>query len=130
MTEHLIRLRGGWEWHAPGDDPERRVTLPMIWPTGLAARVHLRRSFQRPPLDPAREALALRLESITGLVVVRLNSRELVRPGPGVSVLCLPLDDPLPPRNVLDLEIDPPEAGAEPWGTIALVISARGAGDS
>jgi hypothetical protein len=130
MSEHLIRLRGGWEWHAPGDGPAQRVALPMIWPAGLTTHVRLLRSFQRPPLDPAREALALRLESISGLVVVRLNGRALAHPEPGVSALSLPLDDPLPPRNVLELEAGPLTESAEPWGTIALVITARGTADS
>jgi hypothetical protein len=128
MPEHLIRLRGGWEWREPeAASAARRVTLPMTWPAGLTSRVRLIRSFQRPPIDPAHEALALRLESVSGLVAAWLNGRELARPNAGATALCLPLDDPLPPRNVLVLEVDPQvpsHAGtdAEPWGTIALVI--------
>jgi hypothetical protein len=123
MSEHLIRLRGGWEWHEPGADPSRRVTLPMTWPAGLSGRVRLVRSFHRPPFDPARETLAIGLESVAGLVLVRLNDRELAWPDAGVTALRLPLDDPLPPRNVLELEVEPPVVGVEPWGTIALVIA-------
>jgi hypothetical protein len=127
MPEHLIRLRGGWEWRDPGAASARRVALPMTWPAGLTAHVRLVRSFQRPTIDPAREALALRLESVSGLVAVWLNGRELARPDAGTTALCLPLDDPMPPRNVLVLEVDPTtpgRAGAdpEPWGEIALVI--------
>jgi hypothetical protein len=129
MSEHFIRLRGGWEWHEPGGgSADRRVTLPMIWPSRLTARVRLVRSFQRPPLDPAREALALRLESVAGLVAAWLNDHELARPDPGTTTLRLPLDAPLPSRNVLVLEVDPPPhdpAADEPWGEIALVIAGR-----
>jgi hypothetical protein len=128
MFEHLIRLRGGWECHDPDGGPARRLTLPVTWTPGVTGRRKLLRSFQRPPFDPTRESLALRLESITGVVVVRLNGRERARPGASPGVLLLSLDDPLPLRNLLELEIEPTACGPEPWGVIALVVTEREGG--
>jgi hypothetical protein len=136
MPEHLIRLRGGWLWLDPqaGPDPPgsgRRVTLPLTWPS-LAdppGRVRLVRSFGPPPFDPARERLALRLERVGGLASAQLNGREIARPAPGTTALEIPLTGPLPRRNLLVLDVDPPGAGptAGPWGVVALVIGPRGA---
>lgn len=90
------------------------------------------RPFQAPPLDPARESLGFQLDDVPGLVVVELNGRELARPAPGTTSLWLPLvaEPPLPRRNLLVLEVEPPrQAGGllpdpSPWGTVALVIHA------
>jgi hypothetical protein len=128
MCDHLIRLRGGWVCQEPGGGSARRLTLPVTWTSGLTGRVRLLRSFQRPPFDPARESLALRLESIPGLVVVRLNGREHARPTESPGALWLSLDDPLPSRNLLELEVEPSADSAEPWGVIALVITVREGG--
>ena len=118
MPEHLIRLRGAWDWTAP--DGPRRVDLPATWPAGLAGPLVLARRFQRPRIDPDREALALRLEAVPGLLRVRLNGVEIGGPAAGE----IPLGD-LPARNLLELEADPAGLGAGPWGAIALVIRAR-----
>jgi hypothetical protein len=141
MTEHLIRLRRGWlcleEGGLPNaSDPEsgRELTLPVTWPerAGSMTVVRLVRLFTAPSIDPACESLSLRLSAVAGLVSVQLNGRELARPTPGNTALELPLDDPLPRRNRLVLDVLPPGAGAahgfaEPaWGFIALVIK-RGA---
>lgn len=129
MPEHLIRLRGGWEWHDLGDAPPTpgRVSLPLVWPDRAAPRVRLARSFQRPPLDPARETLGLRLEAVAGLVWAKLNDRAPARPEPDADTLWLPIDDPLPPRNVLVLEVEPGATGTGPWGLVTLVIRPRAA---
>jgi hypothetical protein len=131
MPEHLIRLRGGWLWQPPQAEARSvagcRVTLPLTWPAGHAGRIRLVRSFGPPPLDPDRETLALRLEQVGGLVSVRLNDREIARPTPGTTALEIPLPSPLPRRNLLVLDVDPPgpERAPEPWGVVALVIGPR-----
>jgi hypothetical protein len=130
MPEHLIRLRGGWQWH---DEPAtegviRLVTLPLVWPADAPGCVRLVRAFHRPPLDRRAATLSLRLEAIAGLVAVRLNQSELARPRAETSELTLPLDEPLPARNLLVLEVHPPDQadprrGQQLWGRIALVIT-------
>jgi hypothetical protein len=123
--EHRIRLRGGWQWRVAGEaGPPRRVALPIAWPDDALGRVLLSRPFNRPPLDPSREALRLELEQVDGLVAVLLNDRDLARPPVGTARLVVPLDDPLPGRNVLVLEVASPPAGrgGSGWGDIALVI--------
>jgi hypothetical protein len=124
--EHPIRLRGGWEWEGPGAPPGGgpRVALPMAWPPGIAGPIRLVRRFHRPPIDPAAEALVLRLEEVPGLSAVWLNGLLLARPPAGTSALSLDLEPGLPDRNVLTLEIDPIAATgrASPWGAIALVV--------
>jgi hypothetical protein len=141
MSEHLIRLRGGWHWLDPGPgtggaDPlvqdvatGRPVTLPIRWPADpvVAGCVHLVRSFGPPPLNPADETLVLRLADVGGLVAVRLNGREIARPAPGTTALDIPLPAVLPRRNLLILDVNPPQPdpARNPWGAIALVIRAR-----
>ena len=126
MYEHLIRLRGAWDWH-PGAGGPGRVALPTRWAADVRSPFRLSRRFHRPPIDPDRETLALRMESVAGLGVVRLNGRELARPAGGVSDLTLTLEGSLPGTNLLELEVDPAawgEAGLgdSPWGRIALVV--------
>jgi hypothetical protein len=140
MSEHRIRLRGGWnclpdpslvrdEGEASGRDGHA-VTLPHPgpWPVGPGGRVHLTRSFGPPRFDPASESLSLHLERVAGLLSVRLNGREIARPGRGTDALRLPIDDPLSRRNLLTLVLDVSGTGSvpAPWGEIALVISTRG----
>jgi hypothetical protein len=138
MTQHLIRLRGGWfrvdpEWMPDPSAPPAgdRVTLPLTWPDapGWRGRVRLVRSFGPPPVDPARESLSLRLDQVGGLVSAQLNGREIARPAPGTRALEIPLSEALPRRNLLILDVDVPAAGGPraphaPWGEVALVISA------
>jgi hypothetical protein len=134
MPEHLIRLRGGWlqlEPDAPADadraDPALRVTLPWTWPAGPPGGIRLVRSFGPPPFDPGSETLTLRLARVGGLVSARLNDREIARPSPGTTSLDIPLPGPLPRRNLLVLDVEPPVPGPgqdpAPWGEIALVIA-------
>jgi hypothetical protein len=111
MREHIIRLRGGWIWGP--------------W---------LIRPFQAPPIDPRCESLGLRLDEVAGLVAVVLNGQELARPPSGTRALWLPLprDPPLPRRNRLVLEVEPPRRpiglspNPGPWGAIALVVRFEG----
>ena len=53
MSEHQIRLRGGWECSAMEGEPEpRRVTLPLsVRPAERTSRVLLVRPFHRPPVN-------------------------------------------------------------------------------
>ena len=94
MSEHLIRFRGGWLRLDPDAlpnltaiPPGPRVSLPITWPeeAGSGVVVRLVRSFGVPPLDPARESLALRLADVGGLVSAHLNGREIARPAPGTT---------------------------------------------
>jgi hypothetical protein len=131
ISEHRIRLRGGWECHpASGDDePTRRVTLPFVWPADASRTVRLVRPFNRPPIDPARESLVLELDQVEGLAALLLNDRELARPPRGTSRVVISLDGPLPARNELVLEVEPPAVGnpGSTWGMVALVIRPAGA---
>jgi hypothetical protein len=129
MSEHRIRLRGGWLLRetAPQVATPRRITLPLPGFASDAGGIVLFRSFQRPPLDPARESLWLRLDDVPGLRSVALNNRRIALVPPGVSSLLVPLGDDLLARNELRLDVDPvasrdtsePDA---PWGEVALVI--------
>lgn len=126
MPEHLIHLRRAWEGRfvEGGAEVVRRVDLPTSWPMELSAPFLLSRSFRRPPIEPDRERLSLRLGSVLGLISIQWNGRELARPMVGTTNLELALEGPIPARNLLTLEVDPTEStGSEmPWGTIALVI--------
>jgi hypothetical protein len=134
MSDHTIRLRAGWRSWPEGADESgaERIDLP-------SARIHdrdgplcLLRSFQRPPLEPGRERLELRLDSVPGLAAVCLNSQVLAAfaADPTGPVL-LPLPEALPTRNHLVLRLGPPgprkgAATRPPWGEIALVIRSEG----
>ena len=119
MPEHLIRLRGAWDWADPAGT--RRLDLPTTWPPGLAGPLVLSRRFRRPRIDPDRESLAIRLADVPGLIVARLNGDEIARPDSGASTLEV-APGPLPDGNLLTLEVDPAGVGEGPWGSIALVI--------
>jgi hypothetical protein len=131
MSDHWIRLRGGWraDRETPAGPPGW-VALPLPqppWPDPPAA---LRRAFHAPPIDADREAVWLRLERTAGLRAVRLNGATLVAgtTGPGVIAVRLPVD--LPARSLLELEPEPdfaPPADAGEWGRVALVIRDAGA---
>jgi hypothetical protein len=131
-TEHLIRLRAGWEWYSldPGSGERWRVALPTIWPPGLVTPFRLVRHFGRPPIDPAREQAVLRLDDVPGLREARLNDRPLGGPVENPRPIEFVLDDLLRTRNELELVVDPRswssvESSDRPWGTIALVIRSR-----
>jgi hypothetical protein len=144
VAEHLIRLRGGWEWLGPGSDAapdaagtSRRVALPIVWPAppAVGAVVRLSRAFATPPHDRCLETVVLRLAEVPGLISARLNDGAPARPGPDACDLEMPLDPERTGRNLLVLELDPRAArgqtGAAPraWGVVALVIRGLGPGD-
>ncbi len=127
MTEHQIRLRGGWELREDSEGPPRRLTLPFTHVAGSARPLQLYRSFQAPRLDPGREQLWLRVESVPGLLEIRFNGQTLLRPDAGAPLELVRLDNgpdsALAVRNELMFRVDvaliPPD---EPWGSVALVI--------
>lgn len=125
MTEHPIRLRGGWELREPSGGHPERLTLPLVGFPRSTTPVRLYRSFHVPAVDPAREELWLRLEAVPGLAEVRFNGRALPRPHAGALVehLRLDLDAAVPATNELMLRVDvAPEPLDPPWGIVALVI--------
>ncbi|MFI5454260.1 MAG: hypothetical protein ACHRXM_02315 [Isosphaerales bacterium] len=129
MIEHRIRLRGGWGCCAAGlpDSDEQRVTLPIRWsPDGLG-RMRLTRRFGRPPFDPDRELLILRLDQVAGIRCILLNGQPIAGVAPEKSLYELQIDHSRD-RNLLVLEIERPlpcmeSAGASAeWGIVALVV--------
>lgn len=130
MPDYQIRLRGGWE--SPGFDGGPRVgrvTLPLPGPPVGPGRIQFARSFQSPPLDRAAESLWLRLQTVPGLVAVHLNGRELSRAPFVEGTLLLALDEAVPGRNRLVLDVEPPARlpdPGSPWGEVALVIRRLG----
>jgi hypothetical protein len=129
MPEHWIRLRGGWECRPANPEDNggtpQRITLPCSWSIESATVLQLSRRFQTPRLDPAREALFLRLELVSGLVEVLLNDCIIAGPAHENEVMSIALGENLPPRNHLVLNVKPTIANR--WGEIALVITDRGA---
>lgn len=127
---HTIRLRGGWIVEIPVPSPDgspRRLDLPTRWPGPPAAPCRLIRRFGRPPIDPARQWIELRIRDAPGLSEVRLNGAALSRSDPGAepaASLSIRLPDSLPSRNELVLIATPPDPDLTPapWGDIALVI--------
>lgn len=130
MPEHRIRLRGAWVWAATDQagPPTRRIDLPLTALGDLPPRFRLARKFGRPPFDPASQSLRLELADVPGLVAVALNGESLPRSSSAEGDWSIPLDDPLPPRNTLTLDVDLGSVAAleGPWGSIALVVEAKG----
>ena len=128
MPEHRIRLRGGWFLVDPSnpDAPPRRLTLPLASHPDPGRPVVLLRPFQRPPTDPARETLGLRLVSVPGLVEARLNDLPLTLVPMGTDGFRSVLGGDLPARNRLVLRVGPDAPTDGPgWGDVALVIRGR-----
>jgi hypothetical protein len=122
MPDHVIRLRGGWDWDA---GPTRRVSLPIDdWPTPNCL-VRLVRRFQSPPIDPRDESLWLRLDAVPGLRSVHLNGGPLIDTANAGSAIETPLYDVLPAGNRLELLVETGEAvagGSGGWGLVALIV--------
>jgi hypothetical protein len=129
VTEHMIRLRGGWACRAldSPDSSERPLTLPVRWGPHDPARMFLTRKFGRPRLDPDRETLLLKMDHVPGILSVDLNGHPIARSAALVSRYEIELAHLLD-RNVLVLEIETPESRLGPagnvaeWGMISLVI--------
>ena len=129
MSDHLIRLRGGWECRAAGlpESEGRRLTLPVRWGQDSPRRVVLTRRFGRPPLETAGQALLLRMDQVEGLFSLSLNGRPIALESVLGSRHEIELGE-LSDRNLLVLEVETPafEAGAggsrREWGNIAIVV--------
>ena len=129
MSQHLIRLRKGWEL-IDLDSPDLRpapITLPLPAGWGAARRLRLTRRFGCPPLSLQSESLWLRLESVPGLASLQLNGHDLPLGPYFQGTIDIRLAD-LPARNELALELSGGASlGAPPgdrvaWGEIALLI--------
>ena len=131
MPDHRIRIRGPWDRSTIGGDgagPPGRVSLPCPGPGELSGRFRLIRRFGRPPHDPARESLRLDLADVPGLLRVTLNGVDRPLAPAGGPPWSIPIDEPLPDRNVLALDVDfaGVEGFAAPWGSISLAIGPKG----
>jgi hypothetical protein len=131
MPEHRIRFRGGWVSCALDGDPAdvARLSLPIVWPSGIEGAIRLSRRFGCPPIDPAFESVRLELRDVPGLRSLRLNGVDLGMPPPGVLDWTLPLAEALDARNTLTLEVVPDQVSPVEipggWGSIALVIAPK-----
>ena len=142
MSEHRIRLRGGWEARAIDAMPwaVNRLTLPIRWGVDPPRRLRLTRRFQRPPLPvltlrgsqtAGQPELVLVLEDVPGIVSLELNGESPVCVSPEQTRYEIPLGR-LPQRNQLVLEVETPRRDDRPggesleWGCIALVIRDAG----
>jgi hypothetical protein len=129
VTEHRIRLRGGWTCRAAGSPEceERRLVLPVRWSCELPRRLVLIRRFGRPPVDEDRQIFLLQLDQVEGILSLVLNDRPIALTAGAACRYEIEVPA-LAERNVLVLEIELPEAGCDPgdnreeWGMIALVV--------
>lgn len=123
MPEHAIQLRRAWE--AEIDGQTSRLDLPITWGSAPPPP-RLRRRFNRPTIDPAREAISLRFESCAGVHGLTLNGRDLAQPIDDDAVSELECGPLLPMGNCLELILEPDAVPRSiPWGRIALVIRSR-----
>jgi hypothetical protein len=129
LTEHRIRLRGGWTCRPAGsaEAEERPLHLPVRWSCGGARRLVLTRRFGRPPLDRGRQILLLQMERVRGIRALVLNGQHIAPGAVENSRFEIEIPD-LADRNVLILEIELHEQGpsgsgsSEEWGVIALIV--------
>jgi hypothetical protein len=134
MSEHRIRLRGGWECHYregdDGDGPEivQRISLPFEWPANLPAKVRLIRQFGKPPVDSRVDEVSLELRNVPGIEKTWVNGQESVGRSDVPDSRSIPLEDPLLPRNGLAIDVDLAMARTVTgeWGEIWLSIHPRG----
>jgi hypothetical protein len=129
MSEHQIRLRGGWECRAIGapESAAQRLSLPTRWPGDCPRRLCLVRRFGRPPSAAQGQSLSLKLDQVPGIHCLLLNGQPLAHSSPGRSSYEIPLDHVFA-RNVLVLDIETPLRVHDPaslapeWGFVALLI--------
>ncbi|MGP0070003.1 MAG: hypothetical protein ACLQGP_41175 [Isosphaeraceae bacterium] len=127
MTEHRIRLRGGWEC-IPLELPHPaayRLTLPTRWNAEVRGPLRLIRRFNQPLLDPGFEVV-LRMEQVPGIRRIHLDGEESPVGTLEVSAYEISVDRSLAHHElILEVETSTPN-GPEPevseWGVIALVI--------
>ena len=126
MPEHRIRLALAWS-RLVADQPPRRVDLPIVWTEDDArGPFDLVRQFRWPPIDEARQAVALELDDVPGLRALQFAGRDLLEGaicGTGPRRILLIRS---PDRQVVQLGVDLAGVVADrPWGRIALVILDR-----
>ena len=127
MTEHRIRLRGGWEC-IPIDSTASaayRLALPTRWKPEGPSRLRLIRRFNQPRTEAGTEVV-LRMEQVPGIRLLQLNGQPTPLGSPDRSEFEIALDSSAA-RHQLILEIEPPTpddsvTGAPEWGVVALVI--------
>ena len=124
MPDHAIALRRAWEGRF--GEETRRVDLPIDWSTAGEVPSRLSRVFQRPPIDPEREALLIRFESVPGLRSVLLNGRDLGQPAADGTPWECGIDDATPRANRLILGLEPAHFPPDSeWGRISIVVRVR-----
>ncbi len=123
MSEHLIRLRGGWEVIDPGagDGPSRRLELPLRGSPDPGRYVRLIRRFGRPPIAAPRQSVWLRIARAPGLTGIKLNGSMIPLEGKGSQPEEIPMQG-LRPRNELEIEVPPLAQGHPEWGEFTIVI--------
>jgi hypothetical protein len=127
VSEHRIRLRGGWECDSidpPAPGP-CRLTLPTRWTAEGRRRLRLTRRFHQPPLETGSRVV-LRLEHVPGIHSLELNGQPAVPVSPGWSEYEVLLDASAS-RHRLVLEVETPDPAdssmpATEWGYVSLVI--------
>jgi hypothetical protein len=127
VTEHRIRLRGGWECISL-DSPTseaHRLTLPTRWKSDRPRRLRLIRWFN-PPSVAAGTQVVLQLSQVPGIRLLQLNGQPTPIRSSAGSEFEIALDGS-GDRHQLILEIETPASDdsvidASEWGVIALVI--------
>jgi hypothetical protein len=129
VSEHQIKLRGGWLCRAAGspESAAQPLSLPTRWSPETPRHLLLVRRFGRPRLQDEGHTLLLRLDQVPGIQSLTLNGRRLEHPAAGASSCEITLDA-LIERNTLVLDVEtpppPPEStsNAPEWGFISLLI--------
>lgn len=127
MTEHRIRLRGGWEC-IPLDSSASeayRLTLPTHWKSDGPRRLRLIRRFSQPFLEAGARAV-LQMEQVPGICRLQLDGQSTPHGSPDRAEYEIALDGSAA-RHQLIMEIEPPTpddpvTGAQEWGVVAVVI--------
>lgn len=125
QDEYRIRLRAAWDFQAEPDVPGDRVDLPTTWPPKTPRQFRLVRRFGHPRVDSTREQVELELRDVPGVVAAIVDGIRHVRPTRDAGPWLIPLASDGQHRHtvVLEVELDADPGG--PWGTIAVVVSAR-----
>jgi hypothetical protein len=127
MTEHIIRLRGGWTRAL--SETETRLSLPSHTLRPLASGFVLTRPFHAPRGLGPEETVLLRIDQAPGLERIRLDGLVIFEAsGANDPPRELDVTAALTRHCVLVLEVGGGDwtAPADGWGHVALVIRAEG----
>jgi hypothetical protein len=127
MTEHIIRLRGGWTRAL--SEIQTRLSLPCHTLQPIACGFVLTRPFHAPRGLESGETVLLRVEQVPGLERIRLDGRVIFETADANEPPQeLDVTGALTGRCVLVLEVGGSEwtAPADGWGHVALVIRGEG----